>query len=356
MKKYLWLMLSVLLTLPSLLYAAETLVFAIDIIRHGDRTPLIQLPTPGYQWSEGLGQLTPRGMQQEFQLGTALRKKYVEQSQLLPEKYQYGSMYARSTDYDRTLMSAQSLLTGLYPPGTGPMTVENASPALPHAIMPIPVFSAPRAVDDMIAQPVSAQEHRELMEKYVYTNVSWQEKHKALMQKYPRWSELTGVPIHQLDDLIMVADALYIHRLYKAPMPEDLSQEEISEIIEAGQWAFSTQLASKDLANVYSGKLMRHVGKYLNNASNAKNKLKFVLLSAHDSTLGYALSFLGAPLLSPPPYASNLQIGLYLSSDNNYLVKLRFNNTPVTIPSCGGESCELSEFMELVQTNQPALA
>ena len=38
-------------------FASEKLIFAIDIIRHGDRTPLIDLPKAPHHWQEGLIQI-----------------------------------------------------------------------------------------------------------------------------------------------------------------------------------------------------------------------------------------------------------------------------------------------------------
>ncbi len=96
-------------------YEKPQLVFTLDLIRHGDRTPLKKIPHILYDWNLGLGQLTPKGMQQEYELGVKLRESYVKKSQLLPIEYQSETLYVRSTNVDRTLMSAQSLLLGLYP-------------------------------------------------------------------------------------------------------------------------------------------------------------------------------------------------------------------------------------------------
>jgi lysosomal acid phosphatase len=68
-------------------FANETLVFAIDLIRHGDRTPIYQVPKSPYFWQEGLGGLTAKGIEQEIQLGKQLRKEYIDQHQLLPRSY-----------------------------------------------------------------------------------------------------------------------------------------------------------------------------------------------------------------------------------------------------------------------------
>ena len=61
----------------SCVFAQGTLIFAIDIIRHGDRTPMIASPEMQKIWPQGLGQLTPKGMRQEYELGKRLRELYV---------------------------------------------------------------------------------------------------------------------------------------------------------------------------------------------------------------------------------------------------------------------------------------
>ena len=68
-------MFALFINIPSILFAADTLIFAIDIIRHGDRTPLMSLPTVNYQWKEGFGQLTATRYVTGIQSGSSLSKK-----------------------------------------------------------------------------------------------------------------------------------------------------------------------------------------------------------------------------------------------------------------------------------------
>src|SRR5271157_460200 len=130
--------------------ARDRVVFVVDVIRHGDRTPIDEIPAAPHFWAEGLGQLTAIGMRQEFELGTKLRSAYVAQDGLLPPRYTPGTLYVRSTDRDRTLMSAQSFLMGLYPQGTGPILPSSTRSALPNGAQPIPVHTVPIGEDALL--------------------------------------------------------------------------------------------------------------------------------------------------------------------------------------------------------------
>ena len=91
----------------------------MQVYRHGDRTSYNILPinpnNDAAWWNKygGLAQLTPNGMNQARQYGIYLRRRY---SKFLNSVYNRSEVLVRSTDYDRTLQSSYSLLSGLYPP------------------------------------------------------------------------------------------------------------------------------------------------------------------------------------------------------------------------------------------------
>jgi hypothetical protein len=87
---------------------------------------------------------------------------------------------------------------------------------------------------------------------------------------------------------------------------------------------------------------------YLKNANEQSSALKYVLFSAHDSTIMSQLSVMGVPPQEIPPYASRLSILLFEVDGRGSVVRVTYNNRPVKIPMCGGVDCPLSIFNRLL--------
>ncbi len=80
--------------------------------------------------------MTAAGIEQHHRLGGYFRTRY---GSILSSTFHPNEIYVRSTDYDRTLMSAQSNLVGLYP-------LSNISDdKVP--IQPIPIHTVPMKED-----------------------------------------------------------------------------------------------------------------------------------------------------------------------------------------------------------------
>jgi lysosomal acid phosphatase len=115
-----------------------------QVFRHGDRSAVVDIPSfdkEGDNWPEGLGQLTDVGSAvmrtytthtcyslslshtlthillqlgtlQQFHLGVYMRSRYITKHKLLGPRYHHTQINIRSTDYDRTLQSAEAQLAG----------------------------------------------------------------------------------------------------------------------------------------------------------------------------------------------------------------------------------------------------
>ncbi|EGR29811.1 hypothetical protein IMG5_148380, partial [Ichthyophthirius multifiliis] len=143
-----------------------TLKFVTQLFRHGARTPLGSWYDSKQQ---SQGELTSTGMRQHYNFGRQIREEYKD---FLPQKYNHSQIYIRSTDVNRTYLSASSHLQGMFPEGTGellPLNLlqnytlppfknaksffeEGQMEALPHQIQVVPIHSL-HAKDDLVLQP-----------------------------------------------------------------------------------------------------------------------------------------------------------------------------------------------------------
>ncbi|CAI2334127.1 unnamed protein product [Caenorhabditis sp. 36 PRJEB53466] len=98
------------------------LVLVQAIWRHGDRTPTETYHNDkftGDYWifgGGGWGQLTPIGMRQHMELGKKIRNRYIKglPYEFLSKRYSQQEVFVRSTDKNRTLLSAFSNMVGMY--------------------------------------------------------------------------------------------------------------------------------------------------------------------------------------------------------------------------------------------------
>ncbi len=322
-------------------YAQEKCVFAMDLIRHGDRTPLKTLPADSHQWQEGLGQLTAKGMQQEYELGIKFRKKYIDDLHLLPDVYQNDTIYVRSTDLDRTLMSAQSLLLGLYPKGTGP-----------NGFQPIPIHTVEATDQDVVLVDTHGSLFQSLLHKHIQTDAKWKAKHNALKNKFQHWSKASGIEITDLHHVQSLANVLHIYQMNQIPYPAGLSTEDVDQIIDAGHWVFTFTFKPKEIGRGIGNPLLQTMLDYVHRASSNESSLKYVLLSGHDSSILALMSALEVPLDVPPPYASQVNITLYETSPSEHKVVISYNDKPVHIPACNGTACTIGQLKSLLASSE----
>ena len=315
-------------------FAKEQLILAVDLVRHGDRTPSHEIPKSPYHWKEGMGELTQIGKQQELRLGAELRKKYVNFYHLLPENYSPNTMYAHSTDFHRTIESAKFLLLGLYPVET--RIVEPS----------IEIIVVPKSDDKLlIAKP--SRNVFSIIKMYLMTRNAWKEKTMFLQDKIALWSKETGILISNFQNLSYIADNLFVRQLHHISLPKGLTESDASEIISLGEWAIVKAFKQPEISYPMGHEFLITVKKYFDKAAEKKSPLKFVLLSGHDASIMSVMNTLGVPLNGLPGYASDLNFLLF-EDNKKYYVKISLNNMPVIISKCNSSNlCSLDQFTEL---------
>jgi len=332
-------------------YADEKLIFCETLIRHGDRTPYAEIKSTKitYKWLQGTGELTPLGMHQEFMLGSELRARYVEKFKLLPPVYQNNTVYALSTDFNRTITSAVCLLAGLYPPGTGPR-INDDNPALPFAYQPIPVRTIPNGQKNII-NPTSEnlEKHGLLLKKYAYTQKAWQDENVKFSADYKRWSKILGVNINSLEDTLIPGDHINCMTIHNVPYPEGLTVDDAKKIVKARNRAAVIRYVSREMTWFMTAGFFSRMMEDFNLAMEGKQHYKFILYSGHDDSLIAVMSSLNAPLEENPPYASHIDFELY-KDDLQYRVRVRFNGEPVFLTGDKSRDfCTIEEFINIIK-------
>ena len=103
----------------------DQLRWTFELINHGARSPHKGLDSNFKDFSNhvwiGQNELTGVGLRQSFLIGYRDRLRYIEEKELISKEYDPREILVYASENNRTLMSANALLHGLYPPGTGPI-------------------------------------------------------------------------------------------------------------------------------------------------------------------------------------------------------------------------------------------
>ena len=330
--------------------AQDKLVFAVDIIRHGDRTPLSNpFREDPALWPEGVGQLTALGTNQEYALGAEMKRLYYRE--LLDSDTASNSIRAFSTDTDRTRMSARLFLSGL--------AGDAAARSIPISLkVPLDItagLSDSNAISTAaILNPDGTANMQALQSRYVLESPEWKATNAALQPQFARWGQALGLRLNSIQDLEGLGDTLYIHQIHHVPWTNRLGAEDIEAIIAAGRWAYVYKY-NPNIGRVSGMPLLKKISEYMENArreevARKERALKYVLFSAHDNTLLSEMSALKAPLTgtNSPPYAACLHFGLFEAGGTNFYMRVTYGaERAVPDPENGGASWSLEHLSNL---------
>ncbi|XP_066157246.1 venom acid phosphatase Acph-1-like [Euwallacea fornicatus] len=337
----------------SALSCANTLVLSHVIFRHGDRTPSeagLWPSNPYYNENNydpyGYSQLTNEGKMREYRLGTNLRQRY---SELLNETWNVKVYEAWSTDYDRTKMSLQLLLGGLFPPDEQVKWNENI------LWQPIPYKYSPIEQDKELSSwacPTTVP--------LIYADAS----NMARLQSYDglikTLQENTGKDV----DYITALDLYFGMRIQeelgfplenwtKAIYPEPLKTYTVD--------FYYIETSTKELKTVIAGYILKKiVSDTLNKINGNLNppERKIFLYSGHEVNVATILTALQLyKLTDPPPYASYLSFEIH-KLNGVYGVMMYYEDYTgkqphlLTLPGCK-TFCPIDNFLTLVTDIMP---
>uniref|UniRef100_A0A8C0L718 acid phosphatase n=1 Tax=Canis lupus dingo TaxID=286419 RepID=A0A8C0L718_CANLU len=352
------LLLLLLLPPPPQALTEGPLVFVAVVFRHGDRAPLASYPTDPHKeaitalWPRGLGQLTTEGVRQQLELGRFLRSRY--EAFLSPE-YRREEVYVRSTDFDRTLESAQANLAGLFP---------EAAPGRPEAAWrPIPVHTVPVTEDKLLRFPTrSCPRYHELLREateateYQTALEGWTD-FLTHLENYTGLS-LVGEPLRRA---WKVLDTLMCQQAHGLPLPSWASPNVLRTLAQISALDIGAHVGpprAAEKAQLTGGEMWGwEVGR-------PKRLPLRDFQHSHDSTLLALQGALGLYDGHTPPYAACLgfefrrRLGDPDEDAGNITISLFYRNDstglplPLSLPGCPG-ACPLGRFRQLTAPARP---
>ncbi|XP_047432438.1 lysosomal acid phosphatase-like [Mugil cephalus] len=333
--------------------AERKLAYVTVLFRHGDRSPIKAYPTDPYResdWPQGFGQLSQEGMRQHLDLGKFLRSRY---EGFLNESYNRHEILVRSTDYDRTLMSAEANLAGLYPPSGQQVFTPDLK------WQPIPVHTVPSNEERLLSYPLKdCPRYKQLINETEHT-----EEFANVTAAYKDLIELvrnkTGLNKTDVESVWSVYDTLFCESRHNKTAPEWVTPDVMAKLRILKDFGFQVifglykqQEKSRLQGGILLGEIVKNLSKMA--APDSKQQLKLMMLSAHDTTVAALQASLNVFSGIQPPYASCHIIELYREDNGSASVSMFYRNDstvepyPLQLPGCALD-CPLEDFVRITK-------
>ncbi len=358
----------------------DSLRAAALLFRHSVISPKYTPPRVETEWPMGFKQLTAVGMRDMYQRGQQLRRRYVDELGLISGTYHRDEVYVRASNADRALQSAQMLILGLFPLGTGPDPAVyhpglTAAPAPELAFTPVPIHSV-ALENDSVLRPWTGKAKCTKYRKYV-KGLAKTALYRDQGQKYQdflhRMSAITGVGegqkpakiLYEVNEIYEPLSAIVRHNL---ALPEGISAEDMDLMGALADWNYHYQFIGKQVGRITGGPFVGEIAGVFDRFVETDGKTpKLSIYSGHQRTMLGLEAALGIETKRTdgrlfkgrvPPLGSHYAFELHEVADNEYAVRLTFNSDEgsraIAIPGCDGEMCSLDSFMTVAREVVPS--
>ena len=340
----------------------SAVVSVVETCRHGARAPIDYYVWDEGFWDQGLGELTQEGMRQQYLNGVEFRRRYIEEEAVISGVFNQTQVFVRSTNVNRTIMSAESQLMGFFPVGpnlSSEAMMQKAVPpfnisdlnstieslgmqALPNNFQPVPVHVVAQQYDNMLAgyTPLACPYLNIIMQSvqqsshYQYLALTYtQSLQKQLYKVFNQMIEF--------EEAGWYGDVLFCDQFHGYPWPEGMTEDIFQQVLAIMNYS-NSYVFDQGGAYLASSQFYSEVLKIFNGVISGNSTLNWGFFSAHDTTL---IGFLRAIDLwdgNNPPFASTIIFELN-EIGNNYFVRTIYNDEPLLVNGCP-EMCPFNQF------------
>ncbi|OAG31621.1 lysophosphatidic acid phosphatase type 6 [Nematocida displodere] len=318
---------------PTLMDKARSL---INYLKTGQAEPMHfnVVVSSGREFNCAPGQLTDAGRANLFNLGTWFREKYLEKSGLISPAFKKEEFFLRSTNFQRTLESLQSLMQGMYRTYSGSLDVE---------------------VRDLTADTLGCNRHcpkLKTMKAASHKNVNqaFSSKAKEIKEYFSRAynSHLSSLSPYAIYELVASSRAHGFSRFKHVPstVMKDLEEYSIN--------LWFKHLNDPSALSLETGCLLKEISDQMVEKATNANPRKVSIYSAHDVTIYPLLMAMGSHTKKWPKFGANLIFEMHKNQQTGErYVQMRYNGERVPIPKCASLHqeekglCPLEDFVRI---------
>ncbi|XP_015117680.1 venom acid phosphatase Acph-1 [Diachasma alloeum] len=326
------------------------LKYVTAVFRHGARAPdtngAERFPNDPYLhddfFPQGVGGLTNDGKKREYELGQLIRTLY---GGLLGDIYFPSSVVARSTDYERTKMSLQLVLAGIFPP----VKAQQWNPNLNWQPM---IANYVPSNEDVLMIPEECPQYLEEFQR-VKKLPEVQERLNEFSGLLKNLSDWTGKNMSIPNDMFNLYHALMSESSMGLALPQWANHIFPEGLLLNGTiLEYDIVSYNEKLKRLNGGMLLKYITETMESVINGANKRKISLLSGHETNVAALLKTLGIYYPHVPEYSSAIFVEL-LDGGGEYYVRVRYylgippRVIEKAIPGCDSP-CPLAEFMNLL--------
>ncbi|KAK5978521.1 Histidine acid phosphatase, partial [Trichostrongylus colubriformis] len=234
------------------------------------------------------------GMKQHMNLGKLIRKTYIDAINFLSRRYSSKEIYVRSTDLNRTIISAMANILGMYGPENNLAVPDIDYPdddGWPAGFVPVAVHTVQYATDYVLNPDTNCSRHMHLWKmakgsSEVQTFIN----RPDVADLFANLTTYCGWPV-DIDNLWIIRDALLVEQIHANDTLRAVNSWFDDEI-------FEKMTAINDQVLIFQNGIFSDYGTVLNYVLLVSPDLKTVTYGIHSITL--ILGTLSARAASPP--------------------------------------------------------